>query len=59
MDIEGAEFDLLLHLAKENVLKLIDVLFVEYHWDLSPYESASDVYNKLISLNNVRQEKWI
>ena len=58
MDIEGAEFDLLLHLAKENVLKLIDVLFVEYHWGLSPYKTPADVYNKLISLNKVQQENW-
>ncbi len=30
MDIEGAEFELILHLIKENVLSLIDVLAIEH-----------------------------
>jgi FkbM family methyltransferase len=38
MDIEGAEFELLVHLIKENVLGLIDTIAIEYHKYMSPYK---------------------
>ena len=31
MDIEGAEYDLLLHLIKDGTLDLVDIMAIEYH----------------------------
>jgi FkbM family methyltransferase len=39
MDIEGAEFPVLRHLIREDVLSLIDVLYIEWHVRLLPDES--------------------
>ena len=33
MDIEGAEYDVLEHLLETKAIDLVDMLFVEFHWD--------------------------
>ena len=58
MDIEGAEFDLLIHLIKENVLSLIDVLVVEYHRYLSPFKSPNDVFSAIFKQFKIKEEIW-
>ncbi len=58
MDIEGAEFELLIHLIKENVLNLIDVLIVEYHKYLSPFKSPYDVFSAIYKQFRIKEEIW-
>ena len=58
MDIEGAEFDLLLHLIAQNVLKLIDVFAVEYHMYLSPFKEPKDVFSQIFKKLNVSELYW-
>ena len=58
MDVEGAEFDLLIHLIKENALKLIDVFIVEYHDFLSPFKTPVDVFNRIYKSFDIKIAKW-
>jgi len=58
MDIEGAEWELLLHLIKENVLGLIDVLAIEYHRDLSPYNSEYKLLSRIFQKFNIAEKYW-
>ena len=58
MDIEGAEFDLLLHLIAQNVLKLIDVFAVENHMYLSPFKDTKDVFSQIFKKLNVSELFW-
>ncbi len=58
MDIEGAEFELLIHLIKENVLSLIDVLIVEYHRNLLPFKTPYDLYSAIFKRFNIKEEVW-
>jgi hypothetical protein len=58
MDIEGAEFELLLHLIKENVLSLIDILAIEYHKYLSPFKSEYDLLSSIFKKYNVTEKNW-
>lgn len=59
MDIEGAEFELLLHLYKRNCLDLIDQMAIEYHEYISPFTTSIDILNFLMKKNNVKVIKWI
>ena len=58
MDIEGAEFELILHLIKENVLSLIDVLAIEYHKNLSPYKSEYALLSRIYQKFNISEKNW-
>ena len=58
MDIEGAEFELLIHLIKENVLNLIDIFIVEYHRTLSPFKTSYDVFSAIFKRFNIQEEIW-
>jgi FkbM family methyltransferase len=57
LDIEGAEFELLVHLIKENVLNLIDILDIEYHKYLSPYKSEYNLFSKIFKKFNITELK--
>jgi FkbM family methyltransferase len=58
IDIEGAEYDLLLHLFKSGVLNLIDYIAVEYHPDSIDVYSAADAFNYVIKTAGVKHIKW-
>lgn len=58
MDIEGAEFELLVHLIKENVLGLIDTLAIEYHKYMSPYKSEYALFSKIFKKYNIDEKYW-
>lgn len=59
IDIEGAEYDLLLHFIKENVMPLIDYLIVEFHKnDGKKFTQPEDVYKSLIQLYGVKFKEW-
>ena len=59
MDIEGSEFDLLLHFIKENLYDYIDYIGVEFHWmELSPYQNFQQFFSQLFKLKNVVEFKW-
>lgn len=59
MDIEGSEFDLLLHFIKENVLNYIDYIGVEYHGiELSPYKNFKEFFSELFKLKRLNEFKW-
>ena len=59
MDIEGAEWDLILDFVKKDALKLIDHIAVEFHGgSMLPFQSPQDVYVKLIQLFGVKFLPW-
>lgn len=58
IDIEGAEFDLIIDFIKKNTLKLIDYIAVEYHPTVSPFSTTEDVFNKIIEENGIKFAKW-
>ena len=58
IDVEGAEYDLLLDFIKKDVLKLIDHIAVEFHSYVSPFKSPEDVFISLIKLSGVEFSKW-
>jgi hypothetical protein len=58
MDIEGAEYDLLFHFYKNDVLKLIDYAAIEYHPSLTSINKASDVFNMLLKLGGTKVSDW-
>ena len=58
MDIEGEEYNLIMHLIKENALKLIDVIVVEYHTYVNPFKKVEDVFSNLFKLYNISESRW-
>lgn len=59
IDIEGAEYELLMHLINQNVMKLIDYIAVEYHGFVRPYQSPEELLNGFIKMNNIKLLEWI
>ena len=59
MDIEGSEYELLLHLYKKNVLHLIDQLAIEQHPDVSPFKTPLDIFDFIINESGVKLLKWV
>lgn len=58
IDIEGAEYDLLLHFIKENVLEKIDYLIIEYHKYVSKFKQPEDVFLQLMKLYGIDFKQW-
>ena len=58
IDIEGAEYDLLIDFIKKNALKLIDYIAVEFHTFVSPFSTAEQVFNKIIAENGIKFAQW-
>lgn len=58
IDIEGAEYDLIVDFIKKDALKLIDYIAVEFHTYLSPYKTADDLFLKIMTLNNIKFANW-
>ena len=58
MDIEGAEFDLLIDFIKKDVFKIIDYIAVEFHPVVTKYQTAQDVLMEIIKNSGVNFAKW-
>ena len=58
IDIEGAEFELLIDFIKKNALRLIDYIAVEYHAALSPFSTTEQVFNKIITESGIKTTQW-
>lgn len=58
MDIEGAEYDMLFHFYKNNVLKLIDYAAIEYHPALASIKKISDVFSTILKLGGTKVADW-
>lgn len=58
IDIEGAEYDLIVDFIKKDVLKLIDYIAVEFHPYISPYKTPEDLFYKIMGLNNIKFTNW-
>jgi hypothetical protein len=58
MDVEGAEYDLLLDFIKKDAMKLIDFIAIEFHNDLSPFKRPEDLFKSLIKLYGVKFLNW-
>lgn len=59
MDVEGAEYDLLTHLIVNDALRYIDLMTVEYHKELSYFQTPEQVYNYIIKSSGVKLSKWV
>jgi len=59
IDIEGAEYDLLVDFIKKNVLKLIDYIGIEYHNNLLKFNSPNQVFNYILQSNGIKLLKWV
>lgn len=58
IDIEGAEYDLIMHLIKENAIEKIDYLIIEFHKYLSKFKEPEDVFSSLFKLYNISYKSW-
>ena len=58
MDIEGAEFDLLIDFIKKDVFKIIDYIAVEFHSGQTKYKTAQDVLMKIIQNSGSDFANW-
>ena len=58
MDIEGAEYELLIHLIKTNVLDLIDYFFLEFHTNVKKIKSVEEFARAIIVSKNIKFIKW-
>ena len=47
IDIEGAEYELIIDLIKKNTLQLIDYITVEFHTVISPFSTNEQIFNKI------------
>jgi hypothetical protein len=60
MDIDGYEYEMLLHFIKENVLHLIDYIHVEYHLiKLSPYKTFNQFFSQLFRATNMSEFQMV
>jgi FkbM family methyltransferase len=59
MDIEGAEYEVLKKLIKENTINLIDELYIEWHSHLLKSYCDTDGLIKEITNRNIKIFNWI
>lgn len=58
IDIEGAEYDLLLNFIKKDVLKFIDYIAVEFHSPLSNMTKPEDVFKAIFNQFGTKYVNW-
>ena len=58
MDVEGAEYVILLDFLLKDAVKLIDYIAVEYHHKLSPFTSPESVFHSLFNTSKIKFLKW-
>lgn len=59
MDIEGAEYEVLKKLIKENTIDLIDELYIEWHNHLLKSNYDNNEFIKEITNRNIKIYNWI
>jgi FkbM family methyltransferase len=58
IDIEGAEYELLIHLLQRNLLRKIDYVAIEYHPSAMNIWTAEDAFNFILKLTGTKHIKW-
>lgn len=58
IDIEGAEYDLLIDFIKKDVFKIIDYIAVEFHPSVTKYKTGQDVLMEIIKNSGSDFAKW-
>ena len=58
MDIEGAEYDLVLDFLKKDVLKYIDTVAIELHTHVGKTKLADNVLRKIVTLFGTKLLAW-
>lgn len=59
IDIQGAEYDLLLDLMVKGVYGIIDLLAVEFHPQVRRFKTPESVFKSIIKSNGVIYVKWL
>jgi FkbM family methyltransferase len=59
IDIEGSEYELLLHFIRENILDLIDLMPIEYHSNLASFKTAEQAFNFILKSFGIKLLKWV
>lgn len=58
MDVEGAEYELILDFLKKDVFKLIDKMAVEFHADQNPYQNSQDLLIDIVNILGTDLYTW-
>ena len=58
MDIEGAEYNLLLHFMQTNTMELIDYLLIEYHQDVTKIRIDHKMLESIFDNYGIRYFQW-
>ena len=58
MDVEGAEYTLLMDFIVKDVMRLIDLITVEFHPTLNPWPTVESTYAQLFKTLGTRSFKW-
>lgn len=58
MDIEGAEYDLLLDFVVKDVYKLIDYMAVEFHPSITRFKDAKSILLQIMKLYGTNYVNW-
>lgn len=58
MDVEGAEYDLLLDFMRKDVMRLIDYMAVEFHPFIETQHSKESVFKEIIHIMGVKFVEW-
>lgn len=59
IDIEGAEYELILDLVKKDAVKYVDHFAVEYHPWMGKFKTSEDVFDSLLKLFGASSSPWI
>ena len=59
IDIEGAEYELILDFIKKDAIRWVDSFAVEYHPQLKKFNSPESVFNALLKLYDASFKRWI
>jgi FkbM family methyltransferase len=59
IDIEGSEYEMLVHLLKENVLNLIDLMPIEYHTNVAKLITPEQTFNYIFKSFGVKLLQWV
>lgn len=58
MDIEGAEYDLLMDFIKKGVLQLVDFMAIEFHPKYTKHKTAETFLIDLMNVTGVEYFEW-
>ena len=58
MDIEGAEYNLLLHLILTNTIELVDYIAIEYHPQIRKIKIDETMFNNILDSYGIKIYRW-